>query len=156
MKAGEAVRVMGDIIPAQLWGLRGRLRVLSHDDLRVGRVLRLWMPRRSQTSLNPFSPPLFTGSSTSSSARSTRASPAPTSTLTSSRRSSQKMLVELESGGFGDDVIQRPNDLRILHERGTVLQRCSLVCLSVPIRWYTSWDHTLSVWTTGNAGNGRR
>ena len=53
MKAGEAVRVMGDIIPAQIWGLRGRLRVLSHDDLRVGRVLRLWMPRRSQTSLNP-------------------------------------------------------------------------------------------------------
>ena len=58
MKVGEAVWVMGDIIPAQIWGLRGRLRVLSHDDLRVGRVLRLWMPRRSQTSLNPFSPPL--------------------------------------------------------------------------------------------------
>ena len=37
MKAGEAVRVMGDIIPAQIWGLRGRLRVLSHDDHRVGR-----------------------------------------------------------------------------------------------------------------------
>ena len=37
MKAGEAVRVMGDIIPAQLWGLRGLLRVLSHDDHRVGR-----------------------------------------------------------------------------------------------------------------------
>ena len=58
MKAGEAVWVMGDIIPAQIRGLRGRLRVLSHDDLRVGRMLRLWMPRRSQTSLNPFFPSL--------------------------------------------------------------------------------------------------
>ena len=37
MKAGEAVWVMGDIILAQLWGLRGLLRVLSHDDHRVGR-----------------------------------------------------------------------------------------------------------------------
>ena len=31
---------------------------VRHDDLRVGRVLRLWMPRRSQTSLNPFFPSL--------------------------------------------------------------------------------------------------
>ena len=59
MKAGEAVRVMGDIIPAQLWGLRGLLRVLSHDDHRVGRdSLQVGESARTRRGVRPEPPNL--------------------------------------------------------------------------------------------------
>ena len=59
MKAGEAVRVMGDIIPAQLWGLRGLLRVLSHDDHRVGRdPLQVGESARTRRGARPEPPNL--------------------------------------------------------------------------------------------------